>query len=221
MTVTLKIATRQGERVYIWHDGNGKEWRVYQSFNLWRYRREDHDISSIGYLMMEDARSALERAQEASSIDARTCAEADEDAALDRRDGRVTHASARSTIAYGSTRRCDGWPHCGCPNEATEPILGYELCEDCARAFVAPARFAFVAIPGVELGACCPYCAGPHILPRCPAIASDTGTPLIAGLREQLATLHDALGTALFLLRSGGPTAAIIVLEDARKGGAR
>ena len=64
MTIELKKAKRDGDTAYIWHDGNGKEWRVYQSFSLWRYRREDHDISSIGYLTMADAKAALERAWE-------------------------------------------------------------------------------------------------------------------------------------------------------------
>jgi hypothetical protein len=65
MIVTLKKARRHGDAVYIWVDGNGHEWEVYQSPNrLWRYIRDDHYASSIGYLTMEDARSALERAWE-------------------------------------------------------------------------------------------------------------------------------------------------------------
>lgn len=66
MTIQLKVATRQGERVYIYRDANGKEWRVYRSFSLWRYRRDDHDISSIGYLTLADATAALTKALEAA-----------------------------------------------------------------------------------------------------------------------------------------------------------
>jgi hypothetical protein len=33
--------------------------------------------------------------------------------------------------------KCDGFPDPGCSNEATNHILGYELCGGCACAFVA------------------------------------------------------------------------------------
>ena len=62
MTITLTAAKRNGERVYVWHDTNGREWRIYRSFSMWRYRREDHDISSIGYLTLDDAKKTLEAA---------------------------------------------------------------------------------------------------------------------------------------------------------------
>ena len=62
MSIQLKKAKRDGDTVYTWRDTNGHEWRVYKSFSLWRYIREDQYASSIGYLTMEDARSALERA---------------------------------------------------------------------------------------------------------------------------------------------------------------
>jgi hypothetical protein len=62
MTVTLKKAKRHGDTVYVWYDTNGHGWGVYQSPDRkWRYIRDDHYASSIGYLTMEDARSALER----------------------------------------------------------------------------------------------------------------------------------------------------------------
>ena len=62
-TVTLRKVNRKGNHFYVWTDPNGHEWRVYQSFgHYWRYIRDDHDVSSIGYLTMEDARAALEKA---------------------------------------------------------------------------------------------------------------------------------------------------------------
>ena len=66
MTIQLKKVKRDGDTAYICHDENGKEWRVYKSFHLWRYRREDHDISSIGYLTLADATAALTKALETS-----------------------------------------------------------------------------------------------------------------------------------------------------------
>jgi outer membrane protein TolC len=33
---------------------------------------------------------------------------------------------------------CDGYPQLGCDNEATCKILGWDLCDDCTKAFIAP-----------------------------------------------------------------------------------
>jgi hypothetical protein len=36
----------------------------------------------------------------------------------------------------------------------------------------------------------CGYCSGDHALPRCPALASDTGAPLIAGLKNEIEAMR-------------------------------
>ena len=48
--------------------------------------------------------------------------------------------------------------------------------------------------------------------------APPTQDVAIAGLRDQLATCHEAIGAALALLRQGSTNAAILVLDEALKG---
>lgn len=34
--------------------------------------------------------------------------------------------------------KCDGWPEPGCQEEATNDMLGYKFCGDCARRYIEP-----------------------------------------------------------------------------------
>lgn len=60
----LKKSTYQGDACYTWVDVNDRMWRVYKSFGLWRYIREDHNISSVGHPTLNDAIRALGEAFE-------------------------------------------------------------------------------------------------------------------------------------------------------------
>jgi len=90
------------------------------------------------------------------------------------------------------SQACEGFPDVGCPNNAEAM---YDM-----------------------LGwALCSRCADNWRTQ--PERAPQDGT--IAELRGQLASLHEAIGASLALLRDRAYSAAEIVLEDAMKGGKR
>jgi hypothetical protein len=127
----------------------------------------------------------------------------------------VHEATSPSRVAYGAAPRCDGWPECGCTAEATETILGFQLCTPCARAFVAPdPDYTPVGAPVTPtrtrrvvvkqsakiargLPPACVWCSSTaHPPTKCPVAAAMTGQPLIEGLRAEIAELKAELEQA-------------------------
>lgn len=58
-------------------------------------------------------------------------------------------ATARADVQARGT--CEGYPQQGCPNDASNHILGWELCDECARRIMAPEKPAIVDISTVSL----------------------------------------------------------------------
>lgn len=85
---------------------------------------------------------------------------------------------------------CEGFPQIGCTNDAAYDMLGWQLCERCADNWRNTGR---------------------TTAPR--EMRNDN-----QALRLQLAACHEAIGSALALLRQEQTSAAMLVLDDALKG---